>query len=1402
MNRVKHFIKAALSLLLAAVMFAGSGISIYAENEEGTSVSVEDNLTWTLDSNGTLTISGQGDMKDYESGKNPYYLTFKSEITNIVIEEGVTSIGKSAFYGYVNMSSVSISDTVTKIGESAFASCSKLTEINIPDSVISIGASAFSSCLSLKNVKLSKNLTKIGNKTFYNCGFQNIDIPIGVTSIDDRAFYSCKKLIKITIPKSVTSISSTAFQSCEKLMGIEVDVNNIKFCSDDGVLYNYEKTAVLKYPIGKEGETFDIESGITSIGEYAFENCDSLTAVKIPESVKTIEGHAFNSCHWLTSINIPNGVTTIGDYAFCYCSGLKTVTISESVKSIGNYAFWSCTALKDLTIPGSVTNIYSCAFSQCKGLTTLTIKEGVGMLGVDSFSNCTGLTSVTIPGSVTTIGCDAFYYCTGLKTVEIKNGVKNIYSDAFYGCTALTEVEIPDSITSIDDFAFSNCTGLTDVTIGKGLKSVGRGVFSQCSNLTNITINPQNQVYDNRDNCNAIIETKSNTLIQGFQNTIIPESVTSIGGYAFYKCKELKEITIPESVTSIGVRAFDECKGLTEIIIPNSVISIDYSAFASCIKLKTVVLPENLTTLGSYAFGYCSELTKVTIPDSITSVGSNILCACPALANSGSIVNCGIKAFFNGVIAAIPSTYNVCVDGTPLCELTEIVIPDSVASIPDKAFSRCTSLQSITVSNSVKSVASTAFADCTIKTVYFKGSKEDWDNAFSSNPDLTNVVVIFVDYMCGENMSAQFDLNTNTLTVYGSGEMTDFASAEDIPWYGIKDSVKKVVFDDQPSSIGDFAFSGLTALEDIEIPDTVLSIGNNAFEGCVSLKNVTISQSITDIKNATFKNCSSLSSVDIPDSVTAIGSEAFNSCSSLANITLGDSVTAIGEGAFTGTEYYNTASNYRGNKVLYLGDNNRYLIAYGNGIVGQHFNGTVNSGTVLIADGAFRGADCDTVRLGNNIKYIGKQAFADSDIKTVYFPADVISYDNQAFSGCGSMTVYYDGPISDWYNMQIALAQGSTVYYTLRSSNGNVEVIYCDADLPQDVGDVTFADKLPSVDVSNKEFDSSQTKHQLESISEHTFSFDTYDGFDVMDIALKNKYSFIQPITGRTVTLKIRVPDEVRDKMLDILGYKGDFDEIAISNGKITVNGIDTVISNQKFDLLKKKFVLWHFYNDGMYFGKTYDTYTFVSDKLRLENGFFVLKVSHFSEFSFTAVSMGFEKPAQSVVETQSIDLGFINLSEDEVEFVSSNPEIASVNEKGILTAHKPGTVTVTAKQGGIKLDSCEITVVPLKCEISNYASYLTVRYKSTVVFSSETENLPDGSSVHWFINGRDEGVGDNFTVKKATDTYTVQLKVLSQEGEVLKESEIETVKVKNGFFDKFIAFFQSIFGTLPTICQ
>lgn len=444
--------------------------------------------------------------------------------------------------------------------------------------IVSIGTFAYDAkldglCYNLNNETKEASVTYEFEQLWHSRCSGDVTIPstitynnivYSVTSIGDCAFDCADELTSVIIPNSVKSIGRRSFAYCSALKSIT------------------------------------IPNSVTIIRQEAFEGCFNIKSIVVGNSVKIIEYGAFNNCYRLTDINIPESVTSIGAYAFYRCDDLPSLKIPDSVKEIGSNAFCSCGNLSSITLSNSITNIYSKTFSGC-GLTSITIPESVTDIRLDAFEFCSKLTSITIPNSVKSIGQCAFYSCESLTSVTIGNSVEDIEWGAFAGCISLNSITIPNSVKNIGGAAFKGCSALSSVIIGNSVTYIGEEAFdnsalisvtipksvtniegspfSGCLDLQTIIVDAGNKVYDSRNNCNAIVETSTNTLIAGCKNTIIPNSIKSIGAHAFQDCSSLTSIIIPNSVTSIGGGAFSNCSGLTSFTIPESVTSIGDHAF-------------------------------------------------------------------------------------------------------------------------------------------------------------------------------------------------------------------------------------------------------------------------------------------------------------------------------------------------------------------------------------------------------------------------------------------------------------------------------------------------------------------------------------------------------------------------------------------------------------------------------------------------------------------------------------------------------------------------------------------------------------------------------------------------------------------------------------------------------
>ena len=464
---------------------------------------------------------------------------------------GVVVIPESVTYGGKTYS-------VTSIGDDAFEYCYNLTSVTIPNSVTSIGMSAFADCY---------------------C--QTITLPTSITFIDDFAFEEC---FVQTVNVSVTDLSS--------------------FCNNKvmGVIMRSDLWAPITLidKNGNEIKEYNIPDGVTSIGYAAFNNCSGLISVTIPNSVTSIGDRAFARCSNLTSITFPQSVTSIGDYAFNYCSSLNSITFPKSVTTIGFSAFSSCSGLTSVNIPNSVTSIGGSAFYGCSSLNSISIPNSVTSIGFNAFSGTPWFKN--LPDGIVYAG-KVLYCYKGIMPegtiISIKDGTSSITDYAFYNCSGLASITIPNSVTSIGGSAFDHCTSLTSVTIPNSVTSIGSSAFYQCSSLASITI----------PNSVTSIGGSAFHGTQWFDDQL--EGIVYAGKIIYtYKGNMPEDISlnIEEGTLGIADFAFSGCTGITSITFPNSLVSIGDYAFKDCRRIVDIYCyAEMVPNLAPYAFSYYFE---------------------------------------------------------------------------------------------------------------------------------------------------------------------------------------------------------------------------------------------------------------------------------------------------------------------------------------------------------------------------------------------------------------------------------------------------------------------------------------------------------------------------------------------------------------------------------------------------------------------------------------------------------------------------------------------------------------------------------------------------------------------------------------------------------------------------
>ena len=429
----------------------------------------------------------------------------------------------------------------------------------------------------------------------------------------------------------------------------------------NGIYYNYngisgDEVSVVRGSIKYSGSVIIPETvkfagenyRVTSIGDSAFYSCMELYSITIPKSISSIKRSAFATCINLSKVNISSieswcNITFTNNFAnplmwskHLYLNGSEVIdlVIPSPVDSIKWGAFWGCTGIKSVTIGNSVTSINRHAFTYCSGIESIKVLSRNSIY--DSRDNCNAIVETASNSLI-----------IGSKNTIIPNSVVSIGEESFEYCTELNEVHIPNSVKTIGDYAFSECYSLSNVFVGNSVSNIGVGVFDACESLSLIQVSDENLVFDSRENCNAIIETATNTLIAGCKSTIIPNTIKAIGYAAFCDCYYLTSINIPNSVEVIGDYSFFYCIELTNIELPNSLKSIGECAFM-CAGLTNLIIPDHVTSIGDDAFAGCSDLIRVSLGNSVSTIGERAFNSCHSLKVASipnSISSIGYGAF-------------------------------------------------------------------------------------------------------------------------------------------------------------------------------------------------------------------------------------------------------------------------------------------------------------------------------------------------------------------------------------------------------------------------------------------------------------------------------------------------------------------------------------------------------------------------------------------------------------------------------------------------------------------------------------------------------------------------------------------------------------------------------------
>ena len=732
-------------------------------------------MKWTLTSDGTLTISGEGNMFGAP------WSQYKSKIKKVVIGEGVGSISDNAFHYYENLRSVSLPSTLTSIGEAAFWACSSLQSITLPNNLTNIGLNAFRACHSLTQVL----------------------IPASVTNIDGSAFECCTGLTDVVFEGNSLEFGSGAtFYDCTSLKNVFFNGTRADWTASRGSSGSVLPAAAQIY----------YKNDLISSGTCGDNSSGNNTQWKLTKAGTLI-------------ITVGTGYTEggIADFAYgkapwyqnIYDSGIRCLIIGSGIKTIGSYAFADCTDLAEIIVPDGVISIGNGAFLQNSGAKRVVLPPSTVYIGHGALRDCSALTSVSLPDSMSNrLFLDMFEGCTNLKSVDIPDGITDIYEGDLASCPNWTDIyydnwgrvwnrvvsNVRDSIPDRMNVHFKDNiydSGSCGENVTWTLTADGTLTISGTGAMTDYTYDSRSPWYSCRTYIKRVVMQQGVTSIgdhafwdcSGLTSVTIPDGVTSIGGGAFWDCAALTSVTIPGSVTNVGQDAFYNCSSLTDIYyggygtdwqklnvsIPTSATvhfkdniygkgdcginvtweltgdgtltisgtgrisnySHDNNApWYSCrAYIKRVVIQQGVRAIGDQAFYYCENLTSVTIPDSVTSIGGSAFSGCSGLTSvtiPDGVTSIGDYAFSDcSGLTSVTIPSSVTSIGWRAFEnctaLTFMTIPESVTYINGEVFSNCVRLARVTIPKSVTEISSKAFYYCdSLTDVYYAGTAADW----------------------------------------------------------------------------------------------------------------------------------------------------------------------------------------------------------------------------------------------------------------------------------------------------------------------------------------------------------------------------------------------------------------------------------------------------------------------------------------------------------------------------------------------------------------------------------------------------------------------------------------------------------------------------------------------------
>lgn len=818
----------------------------------------------------SIKIPGAVGDDGNEFGISRNAFEYCADLAVVEFEEGaenrVLTVDDYAFR-LTAITSLTLPSGTVSIGNSAFYDCKKLVTVNIPDSIKEINKYAFQGCTLLNSVNFAEgtHLKMLDSSIFAGCT-SLIEFKLPKSDTASSLFGSSSAVKKFTLAKDALLSDGVlvGLTSCEEFV---VEEGNTSFVAEGGVLYNKNKSTLIRYPQSKADTSFAVPEGVTQIGDSstqsAFFGASNLTSVSIPASVRTIGAAAFYNCNALTNIDFlaakdgNNFDLSIGEDAFGY-SGLTSIVIPARVAAVGGLS------------RGTFRNNTS--------LTSVTFEKGsiITSIPTEAFNFCTALKSIHLPATVTEIERNAFIYCKSLAAVTIEEGgeILKIGNTAFKG-TKLSVTNINaliKNVTEISEYAYQETTSTVDedgtLVIPEGITTIGREAFRKANGIKKIQF-PSSLVS---------IESYAFSECSNLTEVVIPDGVISIGDSAFRGCASLKKVVVPSSVVDLGNYAFISCFALEEADVA---CDIGYRMFDGCDKLKNLTLGNTVTAIGDYAFNGCDSLERVVLPSSLTNVGEVPAIGREAFRDCKKLESVAFAENYNQITIG-ESAFSGCINLSKVVFPSNLVNMDAVnkvnCAIGAYSFAGCTSLTELIGLEILEGIGDYAFSNTGLTSIYIPATL----SVFGASPFL-GCKLQSVELMDGNNTLMQqdgaiYDSAMTTLMLFPLGYDGDVTIPESV------------------IALNDGVFTG-SMIRSITLSAGLREVSANAFDGCVNLKKVNCEGGLVSIGKFAFRGCTSLESIEFSIALDTISSSAFQG-SGLKSVTIGVNVTLIADRAF------------------------------------------------------------------------------------------------------------------------------------------------------------------------------------------------------------------------------------------------------------------------------------------------------------------------------------------------------------------------------------------------------------------------------------------------------------------------------------------------------------------------